>query len=198
MCAPISAERPGVHLLRMPCITLDCVKVAMSPGDQAGRRISEPMARAWERTSRPAGQDNKHAVLAQAVARTPHLMMKGARFTQLGGIYADLEYIPVEGTRYDDGCDRSAPLEGGCKGQSMWVPKGARYPANIEPDDPVPEDELEALNDPDIQDPELSDGPSADHTAEVDAITAAPEAAQGCDSILDLAAWLACEEAKRV
>ena len=37
----------------------------------------------------------------------------------------DLEYIPISGTRYDNGCDRASTT--GCKGVKMWVVKGANY-----------------------------------------------------------------------
>ena len=155
---------------------------------------------------------------SQKATGVAHKASLKARFTDLGGIYADLEYIPVAGTRYDDGCDRSAPMEGGCKGVSMWVPKGARYPG-YEPDDPIPASILKALSD--TQDPEApNENGDASHTSEVDAITAEDPTdsgsihagafmaaagfssepttdATGCDGIADLAAWLDCEDQKR-
>jgi len=165
---------------------------------------SEAQQVSWEQKSIQGTLHGDHAVLLTGAAgrgtMTPALK---ARFTSLG-LYADLQNIDVAGTRFDDGCDRSATS--GCKGVKMWVAKGATYPTGLGPDgEKYSAETLRALAD--VADPELEDlnaPPSAGHEAEVADILETPveeapplAAAQDCDSILDMAAWLACEEAKR-
>ena len=162
-----------------------------SNGAGAGRQSAAEKV-SWEEKSSAGIFRKEHAMLAGLAKQKP--MLKGARFQSLGGIYADLEYIPVEGTRYDDGCDRAATT--GCKGVSMWVPKGARYPANQGPDDEVDVATLNALSS--TEDPELIDldNPPADHTSEVSEIldTSTPPTGcpgGGCDCLPN-DEWLAC------
>jgi len=162
----------------------------------------------WEQKSSRGVLHDEDALLKKAAAahHGPKPELK-ARLQSLGGIYADMEYIPVHGTRYDDGCDRAATT--GCKGVKMWVPKGADY-SRPEPDAEVSVDELKAEEGTDTPELENLDEPSADHNAEVEKILSTdpadtvvpdappppPTADADCDSIMDLDAWLDCEMAK--
>jgi len=184
--------------------------VAIVSGSGAGRQIQAQQV-SWELKSSQSILRAEHAVLLkQAAARGALKPALKARFVSLGGIYSDLQYIAVSGTRFDDGCDRAATT--GCKGVKMWVPKGAKYPGD--PDEEKPGKLLKALAESNTDDPVLTDldTPAADHDIEVNDILSTsndsnpgdlePGEVHGggktddCDFGMDFALWLACEEAK--
>jgi hypothetical protein len=160
-------------------------------GGGGGGGLEEAQRLSWEaRASK--GILQHHSRLAAAAARGSSARRPAARLTALS-LMSDIEEIPVKGTRYDDGCDRAAGC--GKDEPTMWVPKGAKYLKAEEPDTPVSAEQQRVLDD--VATPELTDveNPPATHTEEVEDITS--PAAGGCDDILDLDAWLACEEARR-